>query len=461
MLGAMDSSALDTFRAFRNSLYDCLHRRADALFELTDALLTAEAVPSPVHLSLQPSHRRGWGSLYDALNRGRIDTQTLRRLLAHHPLAGSETTTPVYAVDMSVWDRCDAECSPERGYYYHPSRHSAGQPIVAGWAYQFVAQLNFVRESWVAPMDVERIRPAQDANEVAAEQIKAFVRLPHEEEEQERVAPLFVFDAGYDPVKLQQGLEGCPCQILVRLRAGRRFYGDPSLAGPPAHTGRPRRHGPKMKCKDPSTWPEPSAQYACEDAGYGAVRVRAFSKMHPKVCAHEGRGSRGPLPIVVGTLVLVEVERLPRGERRRKPRVLWLWWHGPEGEAPNLELIWRSYVRRFDLEHTFRFLKQSMGWTTPRVRHPEQADRWTWLVVGAFTQLRLARAHVADLRLPWERHYEAGRLTPVRVHRVVSALLAELGTPAEPPKPCGRSPGRPKGRLSGRAKRYPAVKKAA
>jgi hypothetical protein len=95
---------------------------------------------------------------------------------------------------------------------------------VAGWAYQFIAQLNFVRESWVALMDVERLRPAQDANEVAAEQVKAFVRLAHEdEEEQERAAPLFVFDAGYDPVKLQQGLEGCPWQILVRLRAGRRF----------------------------------------------------------------------------------------------------------------------------------------------------------------------------------------------------------------------------------------------
>ena len=125
MLRAMDSSALDTFRAFRNSLYGCLQRRADALFELTDALLTAQQIPSPVHLRLQPSHRRGWGSLYNALSRGRIDAQTLRRLLAHHPLAGSETTTPVYAVDASVWDRCDAECSPERGFY-HPSRHSAG-----------------------------------------------------------------------------------------------------------------------------------------------------------------------------------------------------------------------------------------------------------------------------------------------------------------------------------------------
>ena len=77
MLRAMDPSALDTFRAFRSSFYDCLHHRADALFELTDAMLTAQAVPSPVHLSLQPSHRRGWGSLYEALSRGRSDVRAL------------------------------------------------------------------------------------------------------------------------------------------------------------------------------------------------------------------------------------------------------------------------------------------------------------------------------------------------------------------------------------------------
>jgi hypothetical protein len=444
----------DALLSFRRSLYGCLHPRGDALFELTDAILAADsAVPSPVHLSLEASHRRGWGSLYAALFRGRIDAEALRGLLARHPLAASET--PVYAVDVSVWPRCDAECSPERGFYYHPSRHSAGQPIVAGWAYQFVAQLNFARESWTAPADVERVRPEQDANVVATEQVKVLLgRLG-----KGGALPLFVFDAGYDPVKVQQGLEGSPCQILVRLRAGRRFYGDPSLAGPPAKTGRPRRHGPKMKCNDPSSWPEPSAQHVCEDAGHGTVRVRAWSDLHPKVQNHQGRGGRGLLPIVVGTLILVEVERLPRGERRRRPRVLWLWWHG-EGE-PDLDLLWRSYVRRFDLEHTFRFLKQSMGWTTPRVRHPDQADRWTWLVLAAFTQLRLARACVADQRLPWERRYDPARLTPTRVHRTVSALLVQLGTPAKPPKPCGRSPGRPKGSLSGRAKRYPALKRTA
>jgi hypothetical protein len=193
----------DALHSFRRSLYECLHRRGDALFELADAILAADgAVPSPAHLSLQVPHRRGWGSLYAAMNRGRIDAESLRRLLARHPLA--ESQTPIYAVDVSVWDRCDAECSPERGFYYHPSRHSAGKPIVAGWAYQFVAQLNFVRESWTAPMDVERIRPPQDANEVACGQVKALLnRLG-----KVGPVPLFVFDAGYDPVKLQRGLEG-------------------------------------------------------------------------------------------------------------------------------------------------------------------------------------------------------------------------------------------------------------
>ena len=121
-------------------------------------------------------------------------------------------------------------------------------------------------------MDVERVRPTQDANVVAAEQVEALLsRL----EGREISIPLFVFDAGYDPVKLQLALEESAGQILVRLRTGRRFYGDPGLCDPPAHIGRPRRHGPKMKCNDPSTWPEPSSEHVCQDDGHGTVHVRA------------------------------------------------------------------------------------------------------------------------------------------------------------------------------------------
>src|SRR5215212_5232638 len=233
------------------------------------------------------------GSLYAALDRGRIDDEALRRLFARRPLALGDADEPlVFAVDASVWPRCDAECSPQRGYYYHLSRHSAGQPIVAGWAYQFVAQLSFARESWTAPVDMERVRPDQEVNAVATEQVGALLsRL-----EAGGTVPLFVFDAGYDPVKLQQGLEGSACQILVRLRAGRRFYGDPSRCDPPAHVGRPRRHGPKMKCSDPGTWPEPSAEHACEDAGYGSVRVRAWAKCTRRFRITRGGAAAGHCP---------------------------------------------------------------------------------------------------------------------------------------------------------------------
>ena len=167
------SHPLDDLRTFRDSIYRCFERRADALFELTDALLSAAGtVPSPVHLSLVPAHRRGWGSLYAALSCGRIEEGPLRELLARHASTGEACRVPVYAVDVSVWSRCDAEASPGRGYYYyHPSRHSSGQPIVAGWAYQLIARLSFERDSWVAPTDARRVHPEDDANEVAVAQV--------------------------------------------------------------------------------------------------------------------------------------------------------------------------------------------------------------------------------------------------------------------------------------------------
>jgi hypothetical protein len=446
----MPAHDLASLRAFRTDLHRCFRRRADALVELADALLVAESVGSLPHLSLQAPHRRGWGSLYAALAEGTIDSEAFRATLTQYSATDRQ---PVYAIDVSVWPCCDAEASPARGFYYHPSRHSAGQPIVAGWAYQWLAQLNFTRDSWTAPLDVQRVHPRENANAIAVEQIK--LRAAHLPAD--AGIPLFVFDAGYDSVQLTQGLEMFPVSILVRLRADRCFYADPPPAPPSPQGGRPRKHGAKFAAKNPETWPVPTNEHRVEDEQYGAVRVRAWAGLHPKQQHHAGRGTRKTRPIVRGTVVLVEVNRLPA--RPYKPQMLWLWWAG--AGVPDLDLLWRSYVRRFDLEHTLRFCKQSLGWTTPRVRHPEQADRWTWLVVAAYTQLRLARPWVADRRLPWERPLAQGMLTPCRVRRALSALLPLVGTPARAPKPCGRSPGRPKGSRSGRAYRYPALKKAA
>jgi hypothetical protein len=438
---------LAALRDFRADLYACLGQRRDALFELQDALLSSGPVLSPAHLSLEAVHRRGWGSLYAALAQGEINAEALRTLLARHPLV---VGPPIYAVDVSVWPRCDAEASPDRGYYYHPSRHSAGQPIVAGWAYQWIAQLGLTRDSWTAPLDVRRVHPLENTNAVAAAQVATLAaRLPTD-----GPIPIFVFDAGYDPLQLALALGETRAAILVRLRRGRCFYADPV---PYAGLGRPRRHGRKFVCDDPTSWPEPANELTEEDEQYGAVRVRAWAGLHTKPGQSRARPLRAPKPVLPGTLILVEVSRLPG--RTRKPQVLWLWWHGPG--QPNLAVVWRAYVRRFDLEHTFRFVKQILNWTTPRVRHPAQADRWSWLVAAVYTELRLARPVVGDRHLPWERPLPVATLTPYRVRRAFPQLMATLGTPAAPPKPCGRSPGRPKGTCSGPAPRYPALKRTA
>jgi hypothetical protein len=111
-------AALARLHAFRAGLHACCTRRADALVDLADALLSA---PGPVaslpQLSLEPAHRRGWGSTYAALACGRIDAGWLRDLLVG---CLPHADPLVFAVDVTTWPRCDAECSPERGLYHHP-----------------------------------------------------------------------------------------------------------------------------------------------------------------------------------------------------------------------------------------------------------------------------------------------------------------------------------------------------
>ncbi|MFG2600218.1 transposase, partial [Streptomyces sp. NPDC048462] len=77
---------------------------------------------------------------------------------------------------------------------------------------------------------------------------------------------------------------------------------------------------------------------------------------------------------------------------------------------------------------------------------PEAADRWTWLILAVFTQLRLARPLAADLRRPWEKPSPPDRLTPARVRRAFRHLRPQTTCPAGAPKPSHPGPGRPPGR---------------
>jgi DDE superfamily endonuclease len=142
--------ALRPVREFRALVSACFTRRRNVLCDLLDVMTAAGPRPSLAYLSLAAPSQRHSGSVYAALRHGRISVEALCALLVRYPLAASP---PVYAVNVSVWPRCDAETSPECGFYYHPSHHLDGAPVVKGWAYQWPAQLGSTRESWTAPVN--------------------------------------------------------------------------------------------------------------------------------------------------------------------------------------------------------------------------------------------------------------------------------------------------------------------
>ena len=114
-VGMEDTSARrGDLAGFRQELYRSFTARADALFELSDAVLCADGpVRSLVELTLLAEHRRGHGAMYDALAAGRVEPERLRRALTCRslPTVGGRI---VLAVDVSPWLRPDAQTSSDR-----------------------------------------------------------------------------------------------------------------------------------------------------------------------------------------------------------------------------------------------------------------------------------------------------------------------------------------------------------
>jgi hypothetical protein len=62
-------------------------------------------------------------------------------------------------------------------------------------------------------------------------------------------------------------------------------------------------------------------------------------------------------------VIRLEVTQLPSGAI---PKPVWLWHCQIDLDPAMVDLCWQAFLRRFDIEHTFRMLKQ-----TPGLGHPE------------------------------------------------------------------------------------------
>ena len=443
--------------SFRREFYQCLTARADALFELTDAVLCSPGpVRTLVDLSLCPEHRRGHGALYDGLGCGAISIKGLQFAIAAQQLPRGVDGRITLAVDISPWLRPDAPSSAQRMFCHVHGRGKNRAQMVPGWPYSVIAALEPGRTSWTAVLDAVRLGPDDDETTATAVQVREVLGRLRTAGHWRDGDPdiLLVFDAGYDVTRLAFLLADLPVQLLGRLRSDRVLH----LPAPaPGRTGRPARHGAEFRFADPTSWPEPEASTSTQTSRYGTAHASAWDRLHPRL-AHRGAWADhpGPPPILEGTVIRLEVDHLP-GDRQPKP--LWLWW-SDTGPAPaDVERLWQMFLRRFDIEHTFRLFKQTLGWTAPKIRTPQAADRWTWMIVAVYTQLRLARHLAEDLRRPWERAAAPDQLTPARVRRGLPRIRATMPLQAGAPKPSRPGPGRPAGSKNTRPTQHHLVGK--
>ena len=400
--GAADVESLAVLSRFRVDFHACLAARADELSELADAVLCAGGpVRNLAGLSLASEHRRGHGALYDAVNHGRIDIARLRRSLAGLPLPRAADGRLMLAVDVSNWLRPGAATSPERLFCHVYGRGKGQAQMIPGWPYSVIAALEPGRTSWTAVLDAVRLGPDDDDIAVTAAQVRdvitRLVAAGHWRDGDPAI--LVIFDAGYDVTRLSFLLADLPVAVLGRLRCDRVMQ----LPAPPPqpHTRGRRKHGGQLALADPATWPDAQVMTSTLTSRYGTAVAAAWDRVHPRL-THRAAwlDHDGALPVIDGTLIRLQVDHLP-GDRHPKP--VWLWWSAAGALPADVDRCWQAFLRRFDLEHTFRLFKQVLGWTAPKIRDPAAADRWTWLIITCHAQLRLARPLADDLRLPWER----------------------------------------------------------
>lgn len=420
----IDLMIFNQLQEFRQTLYNTLGNARDAIFDLMDAVLVSGCIVSFVSLSQSPVFRRQWSSTYAALQDSHLSRTAAVKLLVKQIPTHKQ---PILVGDATRWNRPTAKRLKDRTF-----AGGTGSGITVGHSYSTLAWIPEDSGSWALPLRHERITSFETPTRRAAFQLKQVTR-------QMSVRPFAIYDRGYGNASFVNQTAAIEADLLLRLASNRCVYG-----APPAYRGRgaAAKHGQKMKLNDPQTWSLPSQTVEVDDPKLGRVQVMRWSEYHFQ------KSSKRPMEII-----RVEVLEPKTGKSGLKP--LWLAWLGKT--MPPLETLWSSYLRRFALEHWYRFSKQRLYWTHPQFSSLRTTEQWSLLMPLLSWQFWLARQGCTDQPLPWQSPQDS--LSPGRVAQAFASILAAIGTPAPPPKQRGKSPGRIQGQKPSPRPRYPTVKK--
>jgi hypothetical protein len=373
--------------------------------------------------------------LYEAFEDGRIDQQRLGRVFAQYLLVGAEEGEQMWlGIDASSIQRPESQTAPDRTVVYVPNLPESSRPISYGWQFSTVVILPKQPSSWTAVLDQQRISSEQTSVQVAARQLRELAPLLD-------CRPIVATDRWYSCAPFLLLTEGLPFDKLLRLKRKRVLYR--AAPTPTGKRGAPRKDGERFQCSEPSTYGQATGSWQGSDAKGRPVEISWWTGLHLSQARHI-------------EVTVIRVVRPCASGKKRDPRESWFLWDGSTQVClPEVAL---DYRRRFGQEHGYRFQKQALLWAQPRLHTPAQFERWSQVVAIVQNLLVLARPHVQAVLRPWESSQR--QASPQQVRRAMAKIMPQLGTPAQPPKPRGKSPGRQKGAVVRRAPRAEVIYKS-
>lgn len=451
---------------FREQVYQHFDKRPDTLMELVDALSSNQSARSVVELSLAPCSRREYSALYKSIAACELTNMELAQLAAPYIPLPVIRNFRLLAVDVSAHPRLYSETLADRGCVYTPTVIRGNRPITLGHQYSTVVSLPEKAPDdapWVIPLSTQRVASDADKELVGAEQLRAVLtdaRLPFQQE-----LCASVHDSSYSkPAFLHAQCQHSHLVSIVRVRSNRVFYRryvpDPDATPTRGH---PRWYGARFALHASETWGEPDETHTLILLRRAGAPYRAVIQAWHNLLM---RGKRKPMPLPMQqhpfTLVRVRLYRDDGTLVFRK--ALWFIISGARRAEITVTAAYQAYRQRFDIEHAYRFCKQRMLLTryqTPDVDHEET---WWRLVHLAYLQLWVARPLAERWPRPWERYLPSMRarvpLSPSLVQRDFARIIRTFGTPAQPPKPRGYSPGRAPGTPGPKRERQAVVVKS-
>ncbi len=433
---------------FRSTLYQNFTNRADTLMELIDAISSTPPVRSVVEYSLSDVFRRSYSTLFKAINELVVPGMLLPELVAPSLPRPRQWPFWLLLVDVTPQPRPYAHTLADRGMVYQPEVVKNKLPVTIGHQYATVA-LGLEEEvgvsvSWVVPLLTERVATEADKELVGAAQVDALLADPALPFGRELCVE--VGDTSYaKPAYLHAHRHHANLITIARVRSNRTFYQqvvppDEALRGP----GHPTWYGAAFSLSAPQSWWAPDEMHTQWETSRRGKRYRVEIQAWHKLLM---RGQHKPvrLPIHRYPFTLVRIVRDDEQGQPLDKHPLWLLVIGDRRHELTLEQIYQAYSKRFAIEHFFRFGKQKLvlsGFQTPEVVREEN---WWELVHIAYAQLWMARHLAAALPRPWERTlpaYKQRLASPAMVQRDFGRIIRQIGTPAQPPKPRGISPGR-------------------